>query len=268
MILLNNFRFKIQNLKFLIFYFFMSEIFHIICYQPIYNLLIFLYNIIPGNNLGLAIILLTIIIKLLLNPFSLQAIKSQKALQDLQPKIEEIKGKYKDQKEKMGQAMMEFYKQEKINPFSSCLPLLIQFPFLIAIFHVFQNGFNVVDKGLLYPFISSPEKINTLFLGINLSNSNIPLAILAGVAQFWQTKMMITKQPPSQVAKLKEAKDESMTAMMNKQMLYFMPILTIWIGATLPAGLTLYWFVLTLFMVVQQYFFFKKSLNPKVTSKI
>ncbi|MBI4652706.1 membrane protein insertase YidC [Candidatus Kuenenbacteria bacterium] len=237
----------------------MSELFHTICYQPIYNLLIFLYNIIPGNNLGVAIIFLTIIIKLLLNPFSSQAIKSQKALQDLQPKIEEIKQKFKDQKEKMGQAMMEFYKQEKINPFSSCLPLLIQFPFLIAVFNIFKDGFNSVDKELLYPFISSPEKINPFFLGINLSDSNILLAVLAGGAQFWQTKMMMHKKLPLEATKLKEAKDENMTAMMNKQMLYFMPILTIWIGATLPAGLTLYWFVLTLFMIIQQYFVFKKS---------
>ncbi|MEK7167017.1 MAG: YidC/Oxa1 family membrane protein insertase [Patescibacteria group bacterium] len=245
----------------------MSELFHIICYQPIYNLLIFLYNIIPGNNLGIAIILLTIIIKLLLHPFSLQAIKSQKALQDLQPKIEELKIKFKDQKEKMSLAMMELYKQEKINPFSSCLPLLIQFPFLIAIYHVFQKGFNVVDKEILYSFIFAPEKIYSFFLGMNLSNPNIILAVLAGVAQFWQTKMMITKQPPVQMVKLKEAKDESMTAMMNKQMLYFMPILTIWIGATLPAGLTLYWFTLTLFMIIQQYFFFKKPKSKIINHK-
>jgi YidC/Oxa1 family membrane protein insertase len=235
----------------------MSELFNLICYQPIYNLLIFLYNTIPGNNLGVAIIFLTIIIKLLLNPFSSQAIKSQKALQDLQPKIEEIKVKYKDQKEKMGQAMMKLYKQEKINPFSSCLPLLIQFPFLIAVFYIFKDGFNAVDKELLYSFISSPEKINSFFLGINLSNPNILLAVLSGIAQFWQTRMMMRKPPPVEVAKLKEAKDESMTAMMNKQMLYFMPILTVFIGTTLPAGLALYWFVLTLFMIIQQYFFFK-----------
>ncbi|PKL72464.1 hypothetical protein CVV26_01390 [Candidatus Kuenenbacteria bacterium HGW-Kuenenbacteria-1] len=241
----------------------MAELFNIICYQPIYNLLIFLYNVIPGNNLGIAIILLTIIIKLLLNPFSLQMIKSQKALQDLQPKVEEIKEKFKDQKEKMSLAMMELYKQEKINPFSSCLPLLIQFPFLIAIFHVFQNGFNVINKDILYPFISSPEKINSIFLGINLSQPSNFLAILAGIAQFYQTKMMMSKQPPSEVANTKEAKDESMAAMMNKQMLYFMPVMTVFIGFTLPAGLTLYWFVLTLFMVIQQYLFFKKPKNEK-----
>lgn len=239
----------------------MSELFHIICYQPIYNLLIFLYNIIPGNNLGIAIIVLTIIIKLLLRPFSSQAMKSQKALQELQPKIEEIKTKFKDQKEKMGLAMMELYKQEKINPFSSCLPLLIQFPFLIAIFNVFKNGFNAVDNGLLYSFISAPEKINSFFLGINLSNPNVILAVLAGAAQFWQTKMMMTKQPPAQVAKLKEAKDESMAATMNKQMLYLMPIMTVFIGVSLPAGLTLYWLALTLFMAVETMILFKKPKN-------
>ncbi|MEK9129876.1 MAG: YidC/Oxa1 family membrane protein insertase [Patescibacteria group bacterium] len=237
----------------------MAQLFYIVCYQPIYNLLIFLYNIIPGNNLGIAIILLTIIIKLLLRPFSLQAMKSQKALQELQPKLEEIKTKFKDQKEKMSLAMMELYKQEKINPFSSCLPLLIQFPFLIAIYHVFQKGFNAVDKEVLYSFISAPEKIYSFFLGMNLSNPNIILAVLAGAAQFWQTKMMMTKQPPIEIAKSEAVKDESMAATMNKQMLYLMPVLTVFIGFSLPAGLTLYWLVLTLFMAIETMILFKKK---------
>ncbi|MCK5211168.1 membrane protein insertase YidC, partial [Candidatus Parcubacteria bacterium] len=106
-------------------------------YQPVLNLLVFLYNIVPGNDLGIAIILLTVVIKLLLLPLSKKSIKSQKALQDLQPQTEELKKKFKDNKEAMSKAMLELYKKNKVNPFSSCLPLIVQLPFLFAVFRVF-----------------------------------------------------------------------------------------------------------------------------------
>ena len=114
----------------------MSNLFHAFLYAPILNLLVFLYNIVPGHDLGVAIILLTIIIKLVLLPLSKQSIKSQKSLQDLQPKIDAIKAQYANNKEEMGRAMMNLYKENKVNPFSSCLPLLIQLPFFFAVFRV------------------------------------------------------------------------------------------------------------------------------------
>lgn len=224
-------------------------------YQPILNLLIFIYNTIPGNDLGVAIIILTIIIKLILWPLSRTALKSQKALQDIQPKIEELKVKYKDNKEEMGRAMMQLYKDNKVNPFSSCLPLLIQFPFLIAVFRVFQDGFESHFE-LLYPFITQPESIDYSFFGIvDLSQThNIVLAVLAGLAQFWQMQMMTSKQPE---VKTKGSQDENMTAIMNKQMKVVMPIMTVMIGYQFSAGLALYWLVSTLFQVFQQIYTFK-----------
>ncbi|MFH1822794.1 MAG: YidC/Oxa1 family membrane protein insertase [Patescibacteria group bacterium] len=231
--------------------------FQTLFYQPILNLLIFLYNIVPGHDLGIAIILLTIVIKLALLPLSKQSIKSQKALQDLQPKIDEIKKKYANKKEEMGRAIMALYKENKVNPFSSCLPLLIQLPFLFAVFRVFRNGFNDETLSLVYSFISRPEVINSLSLGfLDLAKPNIMLALLAGAAQYWQAKMMMTKKP---LIKSSGAKDESMMAIMNKQMLYFMPALTVFIGLTLPGGLTLYWFITTLFTALQQMYVFKKK---------
>ena len=226
-------------------------------YQPILNLLVFLYNIVPGHDLGVAIILLTIIIKLLLLPLSKQSIKSQKSLQDIQPKVDELKKKYGKNKEEMGKKMMELYKEHKVNPFSSCLPLIIQLPFLIAVFRVFRQGFNDGALDLVYPFISRPESINSLSLGfIELSKPNIYLAVLAGAAQFWQAKMMMTKKA---AVKSDGAKDENMMAIMNKQMLYFMPAITVFIGLTLPGGLSLYWFLTTLFTALQQLYIFKKK---------
>ena len=235
----------------------MSYIFQTFFYQPILNLLVWLYNVVPGNDLGVAIILLTIIIKLVLLPLSKQSIKSQKSLQNLQPKINEIKKKYAHNKEEMGRAMMELYRQNKVNPFSSCLPLLVQLPFLFAVFRVFRNGLAGDSLNLVYPFITRPESINSISLGfLELAKPNVYLAILAGLAQFWQAKMMMTKK--SEV-KSKGSKDENMMAVMNKQMVYFMPAITVFIGLTLPGGLSLYWFTTTVLTALQQLYIFKKK---------
>lgn len=215
-----------------------------------------MYNTISFQDLGVAIILLTVLIKLILWPLGQQAIKSQKSLQDLQPKIEELKKKYADNKVELSRATMEMYKNNKVNPFSSCLPLLIQLPFLFAVYRVFRDGLNN-KLDLVYSFIHKPAIINSLSFGfLDLNKPNIYLAVLAGVAQFLQAKMMMTRQP---IIKTEGSKDESMTAIMNKQMLYFMPAITIFIGLSLPGGLTLYWFVITALTALQQVFVFRKK---------
>ncbi|MFA6253213.1 MAG: YidC/Oxa1 family membrane protein insertase [Patescibacteria group bacterium] len=218
--------------------------FYTIFYQPIYNLLIFLYNLVPGKDLGVAIILITLVIRLALYPFSQKAIKSQKELQTIQPEIEKIKEKYKDDKEKMAPELMALYKERKINPFSSCLPTLIQLPFLIALYQVFLNGLTKDNSnGALYSFVQNPGQLNIIAFGfINLASKNWIIAILAGVAQFWQSKMLMGKSQQTGMSKI-----------MTNQMIYFMPIFTIVIGGNLPAGLTLYWLFTTLFSILQQY---------------
>jgi len=239
------------------------NIFQTVFYQPILNLLVFLYNIIPGHDIGLVIIALTIILKLLLLPLSRQSIKSQKALQELQPKIEELKRKYSDKKEELGKATMLLYKENKINPLSSCLPLLIQMPFLFAVFQVFQNGLSNGSLDLVYSFINKPEAINTITFGaVDLAQRNITLAVLAGLAQFWQSKMLTSKRP---ALKTTDSKDEDMASIMNKQMTYFMPLITIIIGISFPGGLALYWLVTTLLSGLQQiYIFHKKNTDNSV----
>lgn len=246
----------------------MIELYNLFFYQPLFNALIFLYNIIPGNDVGLAIIVLTVIIRLILFPLYYMSIKSQRALQEIQPKIEELKKKYKDNKEQMSMAMMQLYKDEKVNPFSSCLPLIVQFPFLIAVYQVFRHGLNSESLDLLYYWVSNPGHVNSVspfLLGLDLAVPSIILAFLAGGAQFWQAKMMVTRRPP--VIKGKEiagSGDEKMMAMMNKQMVYFMPFITVIIGISLPAGLTLYWFITTLLMALQQLWMFKKKKKTEI----
>lgn len=236
----------------------MGNIFEIIFYQPILNLLIWLYNIVPGHDVGWAIIGLTIIVKVVLYPLSQKSLHGQVALQNLQPKLDEIKKKYADNKEAMSRAMMDLYKQEGVNPLSSCLPLLIQLPFFWAIFRVFRDELSGKAITLLYPFIANPGTLNAVAFGlIDFSKPNAILAILAGVAQFLQAKMM-----PMRPQTATGGDQEKMMAAMNKQMLYFMPALTIFISWSLPSGLAFYWFISTVLTIGQQWFMFRKIKKP------
>lgn len=239
----------------------MLNLFHIIFYQPIFNLLVWLYNVIPGHDIGIAIIILTIVLKFLLFPLTLKSMKSQKALQDIQPKINELKEKYKNSKEELAKATMELYRKDKVSPFSSCLPILIQLPFLIALYQVLAAGLKSSGFDTLYPFVANPGHIDTIFLGfIDLAASkNVILCLLAGVTQFFQGKMMSTASPARAASKDAGSKDEAMLGSMNKQMMYMMPVLTIFIGYSLPGGLVLYWLIMNALTIVQQWVF----LRPK-----
>ncbi len=236
-----------------------SALFHTIVFDPIFNLLIGLYVIVPGKDIGIAIILLTVIVKLVMWPLSASALRSQKALADIQPKLEELKKKYaaKDQQEELAKAMMALYSQEKVNPAASCLPILIQLPVFIGLYQALSDSLKSGGFEYLYSFIPHPGVIQPALFGIiDLSKPNIPLALLAGATQFVQAKMMVSLNQPKGTP---GAKDEQMLAMMNKQMVYMMPVLTVVLGWTLPGGLALYWLVMNILTVVQQHFFFKKK---------
>ncbi len=247
----------------------MNTLYQTILLQPTLNLLIWLYNVIPGNDIGLAIVALTLIVKLILYPFSVAQIKQQRELQSLQPKIDEVRSRLKDDKEAQSKELMDLYKREKVNPAASCLPLLIQLPILIGLYRALREGLASHSLNLLYPFVANPGIVNPISLGLfNLSKPNYVLAVLAGLAQFIQSRQILsnkalTAQPPKEVAGTKTGEDESMAAMMNKQMMYIMPVMTIVIGISLPGGLTLYWFVMSLLTVAQQHFLLKKPTPPK-----
>ena len=235
----------------------MQHLFQVIFYQPIFNLLIFLYTVIPGRDIGLAIILLTIIVRLALWPVSNKALHSQKALAEIQPKMEALKKEYGDKQEELAKAMMALYSKEKVSPFSSCLPVLIQLPVFIALYQALSHGLKSSGFELLYPFVHNPGTITpTLFGLLNLATPNIILALLAGAGQYFQAKMMVTRQQPKQTP---GAADEQMLATMNKQMLYMMPALTVLLGWKLPAGLTLYWLMTNALTIGQQMLYFRRA---------
>lgn len=224
-----------------------SHWFNIIFYKPLFNGLIFLYNIVPGHDMGVSIILLTILIRLILWPLTNKGLKNQKILAKIQPQIEEVRKKLKDKKEEQAKALMKIYADNKINPLAGFLPLLIQIPIIIALWRVFLNSINF-NADALYSFVHAPTTIQMIFLGfIDLSHRSVVLAILAGALQYWQTKMIM---PPATAS----AKND-FGSIMAKQMLYMGPVLSIVIFWSLPAALPLYWIVVTLLTLLQQYIY-------------
>jgi YidC/Oxa1 family membrane protein insertase len=142
---------------------------------------------------------------------------------------------------------MEFYKENKINPFGSCLPLILQLPIIFALYQVFRVGMSSENLERLYSFVTPPETINSMFLGlVDLAQKSVYLAVLAGILQFVQSKMIAPKTPSG-------GKGGDIGTTLSKQMIYFMPIMTVFIGLSLPAGLPLYWVAATIFAIFQQY---------------
>jgi len=225
---------------------FMMTIYNEILYRPLFNIMVYLQNVIPGGDLGITIIILTIVIRVLFMPLSLKTINSQKMLKELTPKIEELKTKFKNDKTAQSAAIMRLYKENNVNPLAGCLPLLVQIPILIALYRVFIGGITEKSLIFLYGFIAVPEVINHNFLGLFDITKNSPLlTIIAGGLQFIQSKQSTALQAGG--GSNKEL------ASISKQMLYFFPVMIIVIGWNLPAGLILYWITTTVFSVFEQY---------------
>src|SRR3989344_3969696 len=152
---------------------------------------------------------------------------------------------------------MKLYKQHKVNPVASCLPVLVQIPILLALYYVLRAGLGDTNFALLYSFVENPGSLNPVSFGlVDLAKPNYILAVLSGIAQFWQAKMLSAKRPPKAAGE--GGKDEDMASIMNKQMTYFMPVVTLLVGLQLPGGLTLYWFISTVLTALQQLYIFKK----------
>ncbi len=229
-------------------------IFHTFFYRPLFNGMMFLYYYIPGRDFGITIIIFTILIKLILYPLGAKAIKSQKSLAKLSPKVKEIKEKYKGDKEKQTKEIMDFYKKENINPFSGCLPLLLQLPIMLALFRVFRTNISSGQNNILYSITPTIDIINTSFLGIvDLSEPNLFLAVVAGITLFFQVKINAPMK--------KSGKKDDIQNIMQTQMQYFMPFFTILILLSLPSALGLYWIISNLFSIGQYHLIFRKNIN-------
>lgn len=247
----------------------MTSLLRTIIYIPLYNILIFFVWLSPSHSLAFAIICLTILIRLALLPSSLKAARAQIKLQMLQPEINKLRKEITNQQEQ-SKAIMDLYKREGASPFGSCLPLLIQLPVIFILYRVFininKNGLNLDN---LYSFTPHIQSINFNFLGLDLAKPELwIIPILAGATQFVLSKMMLPPTPASNKTGDKAATPDAMQ-MANKQMVYFFPIMTLFIARSLPAALGLYWIVTTIFGIAQQYYVNKSiKKDPTVIAEV
>jgi YidC/Oxa1 family membrane protein insertase len=236
-----------------------SAFFHTFFYNPIYNLLVTLVAITPWGDVGVAVILLTIIIRLILLPFSLSAARTQRAMRALEPKLAELKEKHKDNKEEHARQTLELYRTEKVNPFASILTIFVQLPVLLALYWVFfYEPFTIINTKLLYSFTPVPGTItDSLFGLVPMASKSLILAILAGATQYLQAHFSLVNAPqPSG-----EGLQADFTRIMTLQLRYVFPILIAVIAYTTSAAIALY-FVTTNIAGALQEIYIQKKLKP------
>jgi YidC/Oxa1 family membrane protein insertase len=250
-------------------------------YQPLVNILIFLYQAL-GNNLGLAIIGATILIRLLLLPIMLPSMRSAQKMQQIKPEFDKLKEKHGNDKQALAKAQMELYQKHGINPAAGLLPMIVQFLVLIALYQAFNkvinpNGGISELNDILYQFIDLPANatLNTNFLYLNLTKPDVfklPFELNLGIvkistipgvfllasafSQFFSSKILRPATTLNNQATKNDSED--MMFAMQKQMNFLIPLMTIFIGINFPSGLVLYWLTYSLVLIAQQ-FFIKKS---------
>ena len=229
----------------------MSYLFNEFLYRPLLNLLFLIYNNIWAD-LGVAIILLTIIIRLILLPLFYKSAKDQTIIQKITPRIKEIQKNHKDNKEKQVREIMAVYKEHKVNPLSGFLLMLIQLPILIALYRVFWKGLSSDIFKLLYPFVGVPENISHSFLGlVDLNQKSLAIVIIAALAQYFQSKLLMSVGKKNS----KSVGNEGAAAVAEKisrQMGFLGPVLTFVILYSLPSAVGIYWLTTSVFSVIQQ----------------
>ena len=223
--------------------------FHTIFFVPLYNALIFLTSAFDGS-LGLAVIGLTLGVKVILAPLAHKSIVSQIEQKKLQPLVEELKKKYPDQKEQ-SQRLMELYKEHKTNPFAGCLLILLQLPIIIALYRVFLSG-AAINVSELYSFVHAPEMLRTIFLGIDMASKSIILAALAGISQFLQMYLSPAMQSSSTPVSPDADMQTKVMGSMTQSMKYTMPIMIAVFAYAVPGAVALYWVVSNIVMIVQE----------------
>jgi len=234
----------------------LTNIWNTVLYGPLLNALAFLVSIVPGGDVGIAVIILTLIVKTVLFPLSQRSIESQIKMNLLAPELKKIKNSGAS-KEEQAKQTFELYKHHKTNPFSGCLLVLIQIPVIFALYYVFLKGIDF-QGGLLYPFVHAPEHVNMLFLGVlDISQKGLTiLAVLAGISQYLQASLMpkpvISKKTPNSF-------QENMSRSMQTQMKYIFPFVVAFIAYSVSGAVALYWITSNIFAIGQQIYANKKK---------
>ncbi len=234
----------------------LKNIWDTVLYEPLLNALAFLVSIIPGGDVGVAVIVLTILVKIALFPLSQKSIENQTKMNLLTPEINKIK-KSGASKEEQARQTFELYKKHKTNPFSSCLLVLVQIPIIFALYYVFFKGINF-EGGYLYSFINAPAHINMNFLGIlDIGSKSLFLAILAGISQFFQAYYM--PKPAVLNSGEKGSFQDNFAKSMHMQMKYVFPFLVAFFAYSVSGAVALYWITSNIFSIGQQLYANRKK---------
>jgi YidC/Oxa1 family membrane protein insertase len=218
-------------------------------YVPLYNGLIFLIDIIPGASAGVAVIALTLLIKLLLFPLSYKASKFQYEMRIHEPEINRLKAAYRNDRQAQGKAILEFYREKNINPFAGILPLLIQIPIVIALYYVFYaGGLPSVDTALLYSFVPTPD-VNMHFFGIDIAGKSMVLAIAVGISQLLQGHLSL---PPIPQKTDTPSFGSDLARGMQFQMKYIFPLVMGFVAYAVSGAVALYFITSSLFTACQE----------------
>jgi YidC/Oxa1 family membrane protein insertase len=222
----------------------MSYLFNNLFYKPLLNALGALTMLMPGNSFGASVIVLTIIVNLILLPFTHKAKHSQQKIRDIQPELDRIKLQYKDKKEEQARKTLELYREHGINPFSGMAMLIVQIPLFFALFSILRNSSS--DHGAnIYSFLPPLPPFNPTFLGfIDLTAPYIPFAVAAAILQFIQGLLMAPAGP--------KPKKDDFSYILQQQFKYIIPVVIFWMGLQFPSALTLYLITMSGFAIVHE----------------
>ncbi|MBI5003797.1 membrane protein insertase YidC [Candidatus Kaiserbacteria bacterium] len=231
-----------------------SSTFHAVVYNPLYNGLIFLVDHIPSHDVGIAIVLLTILVRLVVYPLSKRAIQSQIAMKKAVPAVEELKKKYKKNSPEQTQAVFAFYKEHDIHPFAGLGLMLVQLPILIALYWIFaMGGLPHLNEAVLYSFVPRPETVNMMFLGVIDvgAKHNIVLAILTVATQMIYSRLSMG--PRAGKTAVEESLSNDMAKSFDLQVRYMLPLVIGFVVYVVAAAAPLYYVTSNLFMIAQEY---------------
>ncbi len=228
-----------------------TGIFGTLVTTPLYNGLVILMHGLPWADLGIIVIIFTCIVRLILFPLAQKSVRTQIVTQEIQPEVDAIKARYKDNPQEQAARMMALYKEKGLNPFASILFLFIQIPIIFGLYFMFlRSGLPSINPEFLYSFVSTPGTISHLFLGfIDVTAKSFPLAILTGISQFFQAQLM---RPPETKKGDSPSFGKEFAKSLHFQMKYIFPIIIVAISASLPASMALYWTTSNLFSIGQE----------------
>jgi YidC/Oxa1 family membrane protein insertase len=235
----------------------MSAIYHLFFFDPLFNTLVFLYEVFPWADAGIIVIILTVIVRIILFPLSKKAVMTQVKMAEIGPELNEIKEKYKGNSEEQARRTLALYREKGVNPFSGIFVILLQLPIIFALYQIFLH-FPEVDASLLYSFVSAPEFINTNFLGlIDITAKSVSIAFLAAVSTYFQFKVSMKgqKEPTG------NSFGDNLARSMQKQMKYFFPIIVFFISYSISGAIALYWLTTNIFSIGQE-LFIKRKVKP------